>query len=740
MKYLKIKETISLTVLLTAITPAYSVASQGLEEVTVTARRTSESLQDVPLSVTAIGELQIENRSITDVTDVGKISPNLSISVGRGSSAQTVVYMRGVGQNDDFISADSGVGIYLDDVFISRNQGSLIKLSDVERIEVLRGPQGTLYGKNTVGGAIKVVSKKPHFDDTTVNVTAAVGSYGQKDLKLSGNLPLGSNTALRLSLMSNNNKGFMKNLYNNSRLNDADVISGRLQFRYQATDDLEFNIAYDNTRDRSKVWQGALVDVDESGFFVQFQDWLLAQDGYDNFASFETDEDWTTIVDGEDQTKMDNYGISGTINWNLGGVDIESITAYRDLENEIEFDVDNAPCYCAHSLLDIVQDQLSQEIKFSGTALDRLDWTLGFYYFEEFIDGRSYARAEPGLRGTLFPIDHPLANVSFIRDFTLDNDAKAVFLHGVYRITDRLDLTLGGRYTEETKSTKFAKLNWATEEITYDSNGWRTKDFDNFSGKVSLDYDVNEETMVYATLSEGYKSGGYNARGPVAGDLQDYNPETVLNYEVGIKSRWFDNKLQLNASAFFMDYDDIQLTILASFDNGEFGQAIKNVGKAEVSGLELEIEAMPTDNLRLTATAGLLEAEYKEYQDDVGNDFSDNDFVRSPETMLSFGVDYSLPLSSDNGVIELGLYGKYQSTILLDESQAEAMYQSGYSVYDARVGWRSDDGAYSAMLVGKNITDKKYLQSGMSLVNPFGVNIGYYGLPRTLSLELRANF
>lgn len=712
----------------------------SLDEIVVTARRTSENLQKVPISITAFSSAMLERQNILNISEISKSTPSLKISQGRGSSSEMFVYIRGVGQNDEFITADPGVGIYVDDIYMARSQGALLKLNDIERIEVLRGPQGTLYGKNTVGGAIKVVSKKPG-SDFEYDADLTYGSYDQIDGRLAVNIPLsGEKLAVRLSGATINRDGFTKNDFTGNQLGGASVLTGKMQLRFQSEENVELIFSVDGTRDRSTVNMSNVVGVNNAASLVGLVDLALSLDGFGPLDSFLVipDGDVRTVQsDGREGSIMDVWGSSLRASFNLGDVAVKSITSYRETKQNIEFDVDNTPSTILHSLFDLDQSQFSQELQFSGSNFkDQLDWLVGLYYFDEKNNGTSHVEIFSTFRGTIFPIEHPLSNISFIRDFQTDTKSYAAFFQGIYRINDKLRATVGGRYTHEVKDVSLAVLNLFTNEATFDSNGFTNKSFDNFSPKLGLDYDVSEEVMLYASMAKGFKSGGFNGRGGIAGKLQPYNPEKVWSYESGIKSRWYDDKLQLNAAGFYMSYTDIQLSLLAAFEGNQLVQAITNAGKAHIYGLEMELKARPLENLNLFGSLGLIEAAYDEYKDATGADFSDREFQDTPKFTFSVGANYMVPLDG-KGFLNIGVDYARQSKTFLEVTNSPALIQNAYGQLAARIAYESENGKYQLAIIGKNLTDSTIMTTGATLEDPFGMALGWFGAPRTFSMQFK---
>lgn len=568
-----------------------------LGAITVSARKREETLQEVPVAVTAFNELALENLNVEDLSDIDAQVPNLTIYAARGSSSTVTAYIRGVGQSDPLWGVDPGVGVYIDDVYIARPQGALLDVIDVDRVEVLRGPQGTLYGKNTIGGAIKYLTKalSPQFGAST---QMTVGSYGQADVKASINIPLGSESVIaRFSAASLSRDGYGDNRYSHQEISDKEILVARGQLGFYPSEDLNFVIAADWLDDQSGV-RGAQ-RLNPFNAFDPLRTPPL-NDRYDTLSGMPNVND----------TQMD--GASFTANWTINEAwSLKSVTAFRESDTDTHIDFDALP----NKIVDVralyADEQLSQEFQLNYQG-ENLYGVLGLYLFD----------GEAG--GTVF---NNFRNLSFgTTNGIVYTDSVAVYGEGTWRFSDKLSLTAGLRFTDETKEADVLNQAYANASFVtpiFTSSDFRDDvTFRNVSPKVSLDYTTDNGTLIYGLVSRGFKSGGFNIRANVAAVPASANPfddEAVTSFEVGVKTGLFDQTLFLNVAAFYNDYTDIQLSVFSAYDsNGDgvddafFGD-FTNAGQATVTGLETEFQWLPTAHWSIQGNLAFLDAEYDEF-------------------------------------------------------------------------------------------------------------------------------
>lgn len=709
-------------------------AAARSDEIIVTARRRAERLQETPISITAFSAEGMEERSIYDIGEIGAFTPNLSFgTTGIGSSDSARIHIRGIGQTDFLITTDPGVGIYVDGVYLARSFGSLFDLLDIERVEVLRGPQGTLFGKNTIGGAINVVSAQPH-GETEGGVRATFGSFDRIDAKATINVPLVEDRLFaRLSVLTANNDGYYENLYDGSRMSGDATIAGRAALRYVAADNVDISFVFEGASKRASAEGSKLVAIEPMGaLFFPINLFIGPLGPSDVIADpYTTNSDFTGTAN---VSNLDMYGGSFTLNWEVNEkFAIKSITAYRELDTKFGADQDGTPLILAHTLDEVEHSQLSQEIQLSGAAFsDKVDWIAGLYFIGEKGDEFNNVDLVPGI----FPVIGVDVSIDVINE--TDNKSYAAFAHGAWRMTDRLSLSAGLRFSDE-KKEYFANhthplANTVVINDTVDDS-WSS-----LSPKVGVEYRWSDGLMTYVSVSQGFKSGGFNGR-PLDNSpgLESFDQEVVWSYEAGLKTELFDNRLRFNTALFYNDYSDIQVTLVALTDAmGNLLISVRNAAEAKIMGFEAELFANPTPAIDLYAGVGFTDADYGKFMDGP-IDRSEQDFSFTPKWNVSVGGQYTADLG-DFGALSLRADYNYQSEQFLDTVNSAALFQEGYGLLSTRVALQSPEGGWRLAVFGKNLIDKAYMVNGVDASTSFGLSFASFGPPRTWGVELSANF
>ncbi len=732
-----------------------------IEEVIVTARKREETLQEIPISLTVFSKDDIEARSMINLMEIGRYTPNFQFTTNAsGGASAGQAYIRGVGQLDFLITTDPGVGIYLDGVYMARTSGAILDLLDVERIEILRGPQGTLYGKNTIGGAINVVSAMP-TGESGGRFDLITGRFGRIDARANIEIPIISDTlAAKVAVSSRNRDGFGRRLDFTTgekvdEQGDQGSLSGRGLLRWTPTDNLDILFALDSTRERNKMSTRTPVAIDGGGlaFLISVLD-----EPYDK--RYLSGDPFTSFATGSNVIELDVWGASMTVDWDSGGLNLKSITAYRNLESVFGSDPDGSPVVVIDEFGTTNQDQFSQELQFSDTSFEgRLDWVAGAYYFQEDANAVLDLLIAPGIYsalenmpGAFFPLvpgitcppppaapcaggaGNPLnAFLDFgIHDF---NDMKtrsyAAFGQGTYSVTDKLSVTAGLRYTYEKKdNTIFLShplSGTVIVPLTEVGDSWGA-----LSPKFGIEYQWSPDFMAYLSAARGFKSGGFNGRPTQTLGVQPFDPEYLWTYEVGFKSQWADNRLQFNAGFFFNDYQDIQLTIVG-FTGGAPDVRVENAGNAEIKGLEFEIAAVPLPNLQLNAGVGYTDAKYTDIAPSLPgiNVTEDNKLPETPKWSLNVGAQYLVSLENLGNLTLRGDY-VYKSKVYHDATNSEVIAQDGFGLVNARLSFITLDGRWELAVFGTNLTDKKYTLTGVDALGPTGLGFAeaLFGRPR----------
>ncbi|HJW44944.1 MAG TPA: TonB-dependent receptor [Lysobacter sp.] len=692
-----------------------------LGAVTVTARKREETLQQVPVAVTAFTAASLDKLNVEDIGDLDAQVPNLTIYAARGSSSTVTAYIRGVGQSDPLWGVDPGVGIYLDDVYIARPQGALLDVFDVERVEVLRGPQGTLYGKNTIGGAIKYISRGLPTDvDGFGSVT--VGNYNRLDVKAAIGGALGEGDALRgrLAVASLNRDGYGDNLFTGQEVSDKEILALRGQLGAYVNEDLNFQFAYDWMDDQSGV-RGAkkLRPNPLTPAYPPLDDRYDIRSGMQNI----------------NDTSM--KGASATANWRMNeDWTLKYVLAKRESDTETNIDFDTTPQPIVDVKAFYRDEQVSNELQVNYDAGGRARGVMGIYAF----DGEAGGQVRNNFLGLLFGDTQGTAytdSLAFYADWTFD-------------LTEQLKLDVGARYTDEDKRAVVLNRGYSdgtyTTPISTAADFDKTTNFKNVSPKVSLDYEISPDIMVYGLASRGFKSGGFNIRAnavAVPRSAEPFDDEKVDSFEVGSKMGFFDSRLFLNLAYFYNKYEDIQLSVFTAFDsNGDgvddnfFGD-FTNAGKGTVQGVEVEYQWLPTQHWQVSGNVAWLDAQYDEFMSRGVNIADTQEFTNAPEFSGALNLEYHTDLSGGGNLSARAGYS-YQSEVWPTTDLSPVIRQDGYGLVNAGVIWKLDD-AWSFSLHGNNLTDEEYRTTGYN-IGVFGVLTGFYGPPREYSLTARYDF
>lgn len=707
------------------------LAQPALEEVLVTARKREESLQNAPMSIKALGALELERRNITTLSDLEGAVPNLSVkgSISRNNAG---VFIRGVGQADRSITLDPGVGLYINGVYLARMQGGMLDLLDIERIEVLRGPQGTLYGRNTIGGAVNIIPSKPS-ETAGLKVRVGTGNYDLVDAGIVADLPLVEDTLYsRLSVGYTDREGFTTNVLNGEKWDDKNYLGLRGDLRWLASDDVTVDLSLDWSKRRQESSGAQCVLENPNAPLMQLADRVLRLGYADACAEAQALGDLRFAVDASSRDDSDEWGFAATLEWELSdSMVLKSITSFRRLEWALdeEFDGSRLPVY--HSRNDSSwQEQYSQEFQLAGDGLGGdLQWTMGLYLFSEDVERPAFS-------------DFFLLNQFSERIRSAETESYALYGQASYNLTDHWILTGGLRYTYEDRS-------FANQEILL-PNGTITDevevgdDFSAVTPMVNLAWHPTDTVMAYLNFSQGFKSGGFNAR-PDASQpesLEPYDEETVDSYEIGVKSRWLEDRVTANLALFRSDYEDMQLNNVQVSSSGNPLSIIRNAGESVIEGVELDVEALVTEGWRLSLGYGYTSAEYKEYatlNPATGQieDLTHLEFANTPKHSLKLSSDWVLPLSVP-GLHESRLRIDYSYTegYYNDVENTEALRRDDTNILNAALILAFNEDRTRLQLWGKNLTDEVYYRAGFSLGASFGAAQRFFSEPRTYGVTL----
>lgn len=660
-----------------------------LEEIIVTARKREESLQDAPVSVTAFTSEMITRAGITDINDVALRTPGLSYG-NFGDEKLSPTSLRGVIGSSGSAGADPAVGFYLDEVFLGQGVGATIDLFDLERIEVLRGPQGTLFGRNTIAGLIHYRTARPG-EELEGYVDAEFGNFGYRRFGGAVSGPIGGSSVLgRLSFVSNQRDGTSDNLVLDRDVNSQDSWSTRGQLLFQLGDATEWRLS----GDYREVDQDSLVfetlNYNDAAAFTQVLDAFGLPRNADPF-------DRDVYADDVTYERSEAWGVASHFSTSVGPVDIVNITAYRDHDYENRTDTDRSALRWAYDGDPEEVSRFSNELRFSAADGD-LDWIGGIYYYEQDTANRSFIELGPDLLGVLgVPgVDTVLAG----SDAAMDTTSIAGFGSLTWNLSERLAATFGGRYTWEEKSIDYSQSD-PFGLLGGDFAIQAEDDWSEFTPSIDLEFDYSDRVMFYGTVSGGFKSGGFN---DALGDANgiSFDPETLWNYEAGVKSTLFEGRVQANVAVFYMDWEDIQV----SGDNPNtpvFDPIIINAGAAHSTGLEFELLSQPTDNLTLGFNFALLQAEYDEGSLPDGTPLAD--IPRAPDYTANLNAEYRASLGPGiDWFIGGEVLARGESFLTVDNQEDGRV--DAYALVNLQLGLEAPDGRWRLTVWGRNIGDE----------------------------------
>lgn len=745
--------------------PAPDEDQTTVEDIVVTARRFEERLQSTPVAVSAFTSEGLEEAGVTALTDIATAVPNLTMSAtgaGSGGASNPQIYMRGIGQVDFLITTDPGVAIYVDGVYYARATGSAFDVLDLERVEVLRGPQGTLFGKNAIGGAINLVSRRPS-DEYGGQLQVTAGEFNRTDVRASVDLPISEDVRARVSGVWQLRDGFTDRILVGDDMGDQDQVGGRAHFEWTPSSDLSFTFILDGTSARQNSANTALMSFDPSAGLAPLWIGLVAIPNGLSLPIVNAETPFENSSTGPNVSNLDLWGASLAADWDFAEhTTFRSITAYRALSAEFGRDGDNSPSQYIHTDNVVDQHQFSQEFQLLGGDSDSaLRWVLGAFYFDEWARDTNDVRlasglwsALEGLPGPVIPLSpapcptlciggvgNPL-NALFDLDFDIYNriesQSYAVFGQGTYQFADRWSLTAGLRYTEEEK-TYFLFHQRVNAGVPIIPPTTVSADFDDLSPRLGLEYQAADGLFLYASASRGFKSGGFNGRPTTTSEVQSFGPETLWSYEAGVKFDSSDRRLRLNLATFFNQYDDIQLTSVGADSTGNLILTTENAGLAEAWGVEAELTAIPVEGLSVSATLGYIDAEYTELNPGATVTL-DTAFMKTPEWTANLAAVYSFPLPDNLGELSLRGDWSYRSKVYNDPVNTEAIAQGALNLFNARLSWRDPSERFELAVFGTNLSDERYIVGGISAADSFGTIEGNFGRPREWGVSLRYSF
>ena len=736
-----------------------------LDEIVVTAQKREQSIQDVPISVTAIDSDYIDSRGITNIESLSSLAPNLKIENTPGNTTAAQISIRGGVTINPALTWEPTVGIYLNGSYIGKTQGSIFDVADIERLEVLRGPQGTLYGRNTLAGAVNVITAKP-TEEFGGKVKAGFGNYNSKLAKASVNFGKIGPIRAKISGLVEKRDGFVEGIENPfpgvlsagslsaDELQSLDKKSVLVALSADLSDSITLDYTFDYSQADNDPTFSQIVSVSPGNIFDPASPAYVGFPGapgqffgfpLDLYVNPDRQETFTTDGDLFEKSKVQGHNLTATFETGIG--DIKSITAFREMEWDDALDLDGSPLPLAHTQRLSDYDSFSQELQLTGEN-DRLNYVIGAYYFED--DG--YTENPQFFFGG--------ANI-FDSQYGFTTEAFAAYGQLDYALNERFTITGGLRYTDETKTierknTTLAPLDIGggiilpagTPLIPEGTSG--ETGFNNLSPQVTLNYEASEDVNLYAKYAKGFKSGGFNGEaGTVAETLRPYDSEIVDSFEIGAKTRFWDGRAQLNAAAFFNDHKDMQLSVFTA--EGAAASDIRNAGGANIKGFEIEGLFQLNDHFLLRANYGHLSTKYTEFIE-AGIDEKDNRaFPHAPKNTFSTGFDWDA-MQTDYGDIRLsvdanhsGSYFTFPYSLTPTDPQPAFNSQApARTLVNGRIALTNIPIANNEVELavwGKNIFDKEYLANFIDFGPGFGgLTNGYFGAPATYGVTLGVNF
>ncbi len=701
-----------------------------IEEIVVTAEKREENLQDVPVSVSAFTGDTIEKLGLRQSVDITAQTPNFSVGYPNGDGGIPALFIRGVGLNDFGVLNQGPVATYADQTYIASNAAQIFQLLDVDRVEVLRGPQGTLYGRNANGGAVNFISRKP----TTEWEGWGRASYGSwESTKFEGAIggPISDVIGVRASLLKIDSDGWLENQVTGNDQNGADDLAWRVLLEANPNDstNLLVNLHGGKSESDSTQYQHLGTLDPESELDPEFDQCTPAQiaalqcvdvAGYSEYAPYFGLPAVPGYDDGnydyEPKNDTDFWGVSLTATFDVGEFEITSITSFDDIDDSRPEETDASPNPLIHGLLAVDQQTFSQEIRIAQDR-DSWSWLAGAYYMKD------EATDETGF-------DLPLLDFNFASHTDQEITSMAIFADAKFDLSEAWSLSTGLRYTKEDIEQDVLLFLVPFDPVDPPLvEGSPDEDFDNVSGRVVLDYRVSDDILIYGGITTGFKAGGIQSS---LDGIFPYDEEKLISYEGGFKSTLADGRVRLNGAVFYYDYQDLQ--VFTFINVGDIGFSfLDNASDARVYGAEIELQMLPTDQLFINLGLGLLDSEYEDFVNPDG-DQSGNQVTLSPDVTFNGLVQYDVPLG-DLGAVTFQVDWNYQDEVFFDSLNNPLLSQDSYWLYNGRVAWSSADEHWEAALWGRNLGDEEYLVYAFDL-SFLGFHERMLGTPRSVGVEV----
>ena len=775
-------------VALAAALPLYSQAADfAIEEVMVTAQKRTESMQDVPISVSALSSSDLEGLKLRGTEEIVSQVPNLQAS-GVAGDGMPIFSLRGVSMNDFSFNQNSPVAVYMDEVYKGNPSLLGVQMYDLERVEVLRGPQGTLYGKNSTGGAINFIAQKPDFDGHSAYLTVGAGNFDRQKFEGAINARVNDSFAVRLAATSLKADGWQEN--KNPGVDDGSAIDEygvRFSAMWEASNELEFILRVATGKAEAVNYGIVAANVGPggigAGLYGLYNDLGATKpetgenyvdgtrDGL-GYTEFESEQDTERLVESD--------SVSLTVNWDLAPeLTLTSITAYDEGKAFVPEDSDGSPNTLLNAIYNVDVDQFAQDLRITSDFTGDFNFIAGIYYSNEEvgnqtsldytqdldinIDGRldfvdcldpllgafgMEGISEEGqavdialggtgdgaVLGTLAGFGCKTAN-----SFEQERTSYAVYADGKYNLNESWTLRFGVRYTEdESELTNYVANYFGSDDVLlFPTIDIAKQDFtdDEITGKLGIDYTTEAGSLIYASFSHGYRSGAFNAQAfQDPSEVTQVEPETLDAFEVGFKSTFLDNRVQLNGAAFLYTYENQQFLNV----DENLIQTLVNIDESEIAGLELELVSRPLESLMVRGGLGYIDSEVTEGSLG-GVDLKGNQLPQAPELNFNLSVDWEA-LNTDLGILTLHVDTSFTDTQYFDVFNVDRIENDSYWLTNAQVTFEQADSAWAVSIWGKNLADEEYRTSIIDLQTFFGYDYTHVGVRRTYGADVTFRF
>ncbi len=723
-----------------------------VEEAIVTAQKRAENVQKVPIAITALSSQELERRNIGSLVDVAQFAPGLTFGQGagvNGGSSASAIFIRGVGQLKSQPTADPAVGIYVDGIYLGRSVGSVLDVADIERVEVLRGPQGTLYGKNTLAGAISIVSKQP-TGAFGGYIDGELGNHAERNLRGSVEFPLSDTLAARLSLGSRSHEGYDPDTATNTMLGSLNQVGGRGVLRWTPNDRFHGSLITDFTdeHDTAQAVHPTIISPTATNTIGKYNATVPFAQQYDSrYVTHNRNVSSTGPSDilgpGSPTNDLQVWGIAASFDAEVAPwATLTSITGYRWMKSHVGVDADGSPVSFGDNEIWDHQRQTSQELRLAGSVWDgRFKWLVGGYYQQEVIQDII----------NVFVAPTPPAFVISPHQITdLTTDSWAVFTQESLKITDKLTLTVGGRYSDDRKNTTDSDFARYQGFYTIPPGANKKGEWSSSTPKVSLDYAATDHLLFYASYAKGFKSGGTAYILILPTDFQNYRPEKTATYEAGVKVDLLDRRLRINSAYSHTDYRDLQFETnlrpgqLSCPTTVPFCSITVNATRNKIDSFETEITAVPSDHLRLFTNAAYTTDRFVDIDPVFAAQHiisSQTQLPRTPRWAVTVGGEFSAPVGEAGTLsVEMDYDYKTRTQLQFTEFNDPFNAQPAFGLLNMRVAFESTDGRWLMEFKGRNLTDKLYAVNGNSSLSSNGYEYVTYGAPRTFTLGIKRRF